>query len=576
MVIDATATFAGSNEAALTTRVRTAGWCILTLAGLVDSIYSRHAMQSDGISYLDMGDALVRGDWTMGINAYWSPLYPWLQGMALRLLKPSAYSQFAVVHFVNFLIYLFTLWCFDFLLRAAVGDRSEVDDIANENGALPSWAVLAVGYAVFLWSSLSLIGMERVSPDLLMAGFLYLAVGLLLRLWAHPQSYFVFIALGAALGLGYLAKVPFFPLAFLFFAVSWMLAGGWRRATPRVVVAALIFLAISAPWIVALSRAKGRLTFGDSGKVNYVFLVNHATPSWYFQDLGTAAGHYSHPVRKIFDAPPIYEFATPVRGTIPVWYDPSYWADGAVPRVSLRQQLSVVRRWVAFYLDLLFTSQAGLLVGFVVLCFMAGRGYFLKQIAARWPIWLIGLAGLAMYAMVFVELRYIAAFFALFWVGLFSGLKMPPGRESLRLVSIVTFAVVIAIASPVAISTAGHLIQTFKGQPHNQWRVAQDLSKLGVVPGDRVARMGGRFGTDWARLLGVTVVAEVPHANARDFWCGKPEVQAQVIATFHRLGVTAIVAEHFPLDAIYAPGPEWQKLGDGTFHALRLTPDRAK
>ena len=107
----------------MTSRVQKTGWCVVTLAGFVDTIYSRHAMQSDGISYLDMGDALVRGDWKMAINAYWSPLYPWLQGVALRLFKPSAYSEFTVVQFVNFLIYLFALGCFDFLLRAATTER---------------------------------------------------------------------------------------------------------------------------------------------------------------------------------------------------------------------------------------------------------------------------------------------------------------------------------------------------------------------------------------------------------------------------------------------------------------------
>ena len=197
--------------------------------------------------------------------------------------------------------------------------------------------MFAIGYAVFLWTYFSLIGMERVSPDLLMAGFVYLAVGLLLRLWARPQRLSLFVLLGAVLGFGYLAKAPVFPLAFLFFAIAWILVGDWRKAAPRVVAAILIFLAVSAPWFIALSRAKGRFTFGDSGSVNYVFFVNHAGPAWYFQNLGTAGGHYTHRARKIFDAPPIYEFATPLKGTEPIWYDPSYWADGAVPRVSLKE-----------------------------------------------------------------------------------------------------------------------------------------------------------------------------------------------------------------------------------------------
>ena len=98
-----------------------------------------------------------------------------------------------------------------------------------------------------------------------------------------------------------------------------------------------------------------------------------------------------------------------------------------------------------------------------------------------------------MYALVFVEPRYVAVFFTLLWVGLFSGLRMPSVHESRRLVSIVTLAVVIAIAGPTAVSITGDFGRILKGQPHNQFQVAEDLRQMGVVPGDRVARIGGLF-----------------------------------------------------------------------------------
>ena len=82
-----------SDEAALASRVRTIAWCVLLLAGLTEAIVSRHAMQDDGISYLDMGDAMVRGDRKMAFNGVWSPLYPFLQGAAHRLLNPGAYGN---------------------------------------------------------------------------------------------------------------------------------------------------------------------------------------------------------------------------------------------------------------------------------------------------------------------------------------------------------------------------------------------------------------------------------------------------------------------------------------------------
>ena len=564
-----TATPEMSNEAIPTRRVRITAWSFLTLAGLVEAIVGRHAMQDDGVNYLDMGDAIVRGDWKMALNGIWSPLYPLLQGMTLRLLRPSSYSQFSVVHGVNFLIYLFVLGCFEFFLRAAVADQPQPGDIAGGTSPLPKWPAFAIGYSVFLWFSLSSITVQLVSPDMLMAGFLYLAVGLLLRIWARPHSFSRFVQLGAVLGLGYLAKAPVFPLAFVFFAIAWFLADGWRRATPRVFAALLAFLAVSAPWFVTLSHAKGRLTFGESAKFNYLIHVNGVSPDWFFQDLGTAGGRYIHPVRKIFDAPPVYEFSGPLKATSAI-YDPSYWAEGATPRVSLKRELSVIHHWLRFYLDIFLVSQIGLLVGFVVLCFMGERKQILKQVTARWPVWLLGLAGLGMYALVYAELRYVAVFFTLFWAGLFFGLRMQLGREGRRVASLVSLAAVIATAGPALQAVARQMV---KRQPHVQWQVAQDLERLGVMPGDRVARLPGHFGLAWGRLLGVNEVARIPSETATDFWCARPERQAQAIETLRRYDVRVLVVERPPPGEACSPGPEWHRVGDGTHYAFSLKPE---
>jgi hypothetical protein len=151
---------------------------------------------------------------------------------------------------------------------------------------------------------------------------------------------------------------------------------------------------------------------------------------------------------------------------------------------------------------------------------------------------------------------------------------MPLGGEGRRLATIVTLMVVIATAGPTAASVAGHLHQALRPQPHIQWQVAQDLRKLGVKPGDEVARLPTHFGLAWARLLRVTVVAQIPLENSDDFWCAKPDVQAQAIETIRRVGVTAFVAEQTA--EACPPGPDWHKVGDGTYYALKLDPSIAK
>src|SRR5436190_15975112 len=80
----------------------------------------RHAFDADGISYLDLGDAYIRGDWTAAINAYWSPLYSCFLGIVTHIVRPSSYWEFTVVHLANFAIYLCTLVCFNLFLRELI------------------------------------------------------------------------------------------------------------------------------------------------------------------------------------------------------------------------------------------------------------------------------------------------------------------------------------------------------------------------------------------------------------------------------------------------------------------------
>lgn len=59
------------------------------LLGVVHSWMSRWAMNPDGMSYLDLGDSFFQRDWAHAVNAWWSPLYPWLVGNVVGILKPS-------------------------------------------------------------------------------------------------------------------------------------------------------------------------------------------------------------------------------------------------------------------------------------------------------------------------------------------------------------------------------------------------------------------------------------------------------------------------------------------------------
>ena len=96
--------------------------------GAVQAWICRYAMISDGVSYLDIGDAYFRGDWAAAVNAYWSPLYSWCLGLALYLCKPSIWWEFVTVHIVNLIVYAAALFSSFFHSFGLASDHGRLHD----------------------------------------------------------------------------------------------------------------------------------------------------------------------------------------------------------------------------------------------------------------------------------------------------------------------------------------------------------------------------------------------------------------------------------------------------------------
>src|SRR5580704_13168532 len=111
--------------------------------GLVHAWIGRYSMNPDGVSYLDMGDALLRRDWPHAVNAYWSPLYGWMLGLAVGEIRPSPRWEFPLAHIVNFAIFLFALLCFRFFLHELIRFGHDRDEGRSDGRlALHDWVLL--------------------------------------------------------------------------------------------------------------------------------------------------------------------------------------------------------------------------------------------------------------------------------------------------------------------------------------------------------------------------------------------------------------------------------------------------
>jgi hypothetical protein len=534
-------------------RLKATFWLLAIVLGLSQAWVSRHLMKPDGISYLDMGDAYFRGDWNMAINAYWSPLYAWLLGLAMRLLRPSAYWEFTVVHLVNFIIYLCALASFDFFLRQLIRCQRINVGAAKESMALPTWAWLVLGYSLFIWSSLILISVKEEGPDMCVAAFVYLACAIVLRIRMGELSWLTFGALGAVLAFGYFAKEVMFPLTLVFLAVSVFVVGDLRKALPRVLVATAVFLLVAGPFIVALSRAEGRLTFGNSGRLNYAMAVN-----------GTAPIH-----RKIFAAPTIYGFRTEVGGTNPEWYDPAQSEQRVAPYFDVNRQMKTIVANAKTYKDILFSPQGSLILTLFILFYLTAlydmehRGWLMaKNLSAYWFLLVPAIAALGMYLLVNVQTRYVAPFAVLLCVGLLSCVRLPDSRESKRLVvcaTVTALTMFLISIGPTTFRTFRDLIVWRNSSLNRHWYVADGLKRMGVQQGDKVASIGDARTAYWARLARVRIVAEVPSEDTSEFWTADSLVKDRIFRTLVESKSDLIVASEVPK---WAPTDGWQRIGN--------------
>ncbi len=557
-------------------------WMLRILAILLGMIHTwaasiSHSMNADGISYLDMGDAYMRGDWEVAINSVWSPMYSWILGVVLNIVKPHMEFEFPTVHVVNFVIYLLALVCFEFLWDQL---RKYQQFIAlDESGAqwrsFPHWVWWGLGYSIFVFASLHLIQIWSVTPDMLMSAFVYLAAGLLVRMRLNDEGWKLPILFGSVLGLGYLVKAVMFPISIVFLVVYGVSAPLLRQRLPRVLISVVFFLLFSTPFIAVISLYEERFTFSDAGTLTYARYIN-GLPYPHWQGHPPGNGMPMHPSRLIYDNPPIYEFGAPIGGTYPISYDPFYWYEGVTIRRDMDRQIDYLIFSLMYYYDVLIRQQAGLLIGVMVLYWIAGsRGSLPGTYRSRWGPVIIAIAAFGFYGLVNVIGRYIGVFTVLFWGDLLANTRIPNERQARNLATFMGVIMSVFLAmSIVALNLHGFRDLSRKTNPHQDaikeslppnWpgEVAQELHQLGVEPGEKAAIIGYGFDAFWARLARVKIVAEMLDADAKGFWQGDEALQISVLRAFAGTGAKAVVAEYVPE---YAQLEGWHQVGDSNFY----------
>jgi len=535
-------------------------WFVCLLAAAIHAWAHAHAMNPDGLVYIDMASAALRDGPTGLVNGLWSPGYPALIAVAMALVRPGPALEFPLAHGVNFLVFCFTLLGFSYFLKSwqAAG---EVDRKPWARWETP------LGFAVFLWFTLGWIGLQPVSPDLLMAGAVFFAAGRCCRIGAGAPGWRPYAWLGAVLGAGFYAKAPLLPLGALLLALLFV----WqppRFSRRGVIIAAGVFAMVSAPLIAMLSGQAGRFSVGESGRLNYAWHVNGLPQFVWTGGGGNQLGRPVHPPRKILDDPLVIEFATPVKGTYPLWYDPAYWYAGATPRFTPGGQLRALKAGAASYWWSL-QLQTILIGGLLALAVLGGLERTSPpgdRIGAVLLVWAAAACGL--FALVHVEFRYVAVFLVPAWLAIYRrfGQDLEAGVRRA-----VLLCVALVLTTQVAMDLPGLVAAAWarsSGAAEPEYtRIATGLSAAGVNPGDKLATVDLALDAYYARFIGSRVVA---HVMIPDATSAASADWRKVKKSLAGIGVKALVARQRPAGA--APG-DWLDLpstGPGRYSVMMV------
>jgi len=553
-------------------RLRSVFWALAVFVAAFLTWSARFSITVDGMSYLDIADAYFRRDWGMAINAYWSPLYSWALGLGLWILKPSTYWQFPAVQFVNFLICVLSLWCFDFFwsqqAQFLYADSSKTAESCQTT--LPLWAWFSLGYTLFIWSIARATIVSAVTPDLLVSAIVFLASGLIVRIRRGHNGFLTFLLLGLVLGVGYLCKSAMFVIGFVFLGVAFLAVGDVRKSVVRTCAALLVFLIVAAPFVIAISRSKHRFTIGDTAKINLAWGVNQSAPFFNWQGGDPRAGTPKHSTRKLLSVPAVYEFAYPIGGTYPPHYDPSYWNEGLTPYFSLKQQLrALVTSTYAFYSDFV-VPQSGLLTGVLIALFMSTNiSAALRRLSKNWHLWFLAVATIGMYSLVTLEHRYVGPFVILLWAAALSAIQLPTSQFSKRLLTCVAIFGIFTLMLSTAEYFGSRIYEWRQRSTNGNWQIADGLLRMGIRQGQKVVSLGTAYNAYWARLGQLKIVAEIPSSDVLTFWGGGRELQSMVIEVSRNTGAAAIVASEVPGGAQL---PGWRPIGQTGFYVFLLPP----
>lgn len=517
-----------------TRTVRVFYWIIGVLGGGILTYTTRYFLNSDGINYIELGEAFNTGGWAGLVNLTASPGYGFLLGVSESLLGTNRLNELTLLKIPNFLCFLMALAACEIFLRQ-VGRYLERSEQGDEKFlAFP--LILALTYGMFLVSALTWIKVRTVAPELVVFTVVLLGMALILRIREDPSGYVNSALLGLVLGLGYLTKTFFLPFSAVFLVLAGWSTGSLKKAVTRIPTAVLIIIVVAAPLIVSLSEKAGRFSYGEAGNYNYAYFV-------------ASKGEPIHPPKEINQRPRVLFYGNGPSSTYPAGFDVAFWKLGVKPVFDLTAQLRVFAENVR----LIFDQSPGLfalIFLWLVIQLTIGRpriGPFSRPSI----VLLLGVpavAGICLFCLVVVEIRYAAPFIFLGFVAAVLCWKYDMSNEKVAVTAIISAVIVAAgltlFWASTVVDESIRGLHSSTGKLSYRDRHVEDiqlksfLEKQGLTAGDFVAIVG-QPRIYWARMAGLKIMARVPDEG--QFLSSGITARSTALGSLKKVGVKALV-----------------------------------
>jgi hypothetical protein len=523
----------------------------------------------DGISYFEVADQISRVGYGKALPQHWSPLYP-LYLLAIRTIAPATLDRELFVTAAADALLLVTLCVVVMLVFHSLGRLCWPDDPRPRL----AWLSYGCGLAVFLAFAILRVGLRM--PDALVTALAIATLWVWCQASARQLALKWTAAAGVLSGVAYLARANLLHWSLVVGLVACVLAPGVmpRRRFLGFAAFCLGVLLVFGPQSYLFSTARGRFTFGETGKIGFADVYGAVWPG----------GVPAWPV--VLEGGDVRLFTETRDVQFPGFYDPGREFDDATIQFSFRTLAWALPRSVNTCLMGNWTPSFALMWPLLwavwpPLLFGVGRWSRApdpddSRAALRWRLaWLLTLAGgagVAMHLLTFCNGYYMPPYLIASLMGVCLAMLDVPHADSgagIRQRAAQVAGIGFAVAATLLTVRYARTAEASGRQDNLTDAKAMAVALTPFPPSETGLRKIAAVGRNWlglygVRLSGSQLLADIPNPDVLH----DPARLAKAMDLLRDQGIVALLVP----GGVLRPGDhvQWQPIGSGAWTVVDL------